>query len=760
MNRLMDLYLTPIARVRGNDQPGLLSLKISEPTSKAIRSRKIDRLVLYMVMTGDLTLRQDQQDQLLTYLTEFYFQKSGSATAAMRSTAEELNKILLEINLRYAKKGQQVIGWLTLLVFRNTQVYLTHCGPMQTFFVSKAGMQHLYDSSMVGHGLGQRRSTPISFYHMEAEAGDGIYLAAQPPSDWDKGGGFELHKLGPDEIQHRLDPRSEPDINVVIIQAKEGSGNFYLTGGEGISREIEAAALAAVMDEGDPIQEKPPEIESPPPPIAGQTVEGGEIDYGAPIGDVPPPTGTLSEYESPAEGFETPASEAVSQDQPAQAKGVDSDLKSIWKRVGVLGAGIIAFFGRVFSGIGALITRALPNAESFYLPSGTMAFMAIFIPVLVVGLASGVYFKLGRAAQYDNLLTQAQEMAINAENQEKISTQRKDLISLLEFLDQVESIDKTQETQAIRWKATNTLDAMDLVKRVNYQPAIEGGLPESVDIRRVLVIDNDLYMLDGNSGSVLHARLTSQGYKPNPSFQCAPTIEEDKLSGPIIDIERWPNGLAPEAEIIAMDASGNLLFCDPENYPEPGVLYAPPSSRMENLVGMTISQGDVYILDPASNAVWIYWNGTLEAEPELFFDVEIPQLEDVIDLSVNNNELYLLHEDGHMTLCVYSGIGVAPTRCSQPSFIDFRSGRENQPMELESDYSQVAFNPPPDPSLYLLEPASQSINHFSLRNLAYQKQYLPLQKLEAGEATAFTLDPIKRQFVLAVGDKLYYGVIP
>ena len=105
----MDLYLTPIARVGGNDQPGLYSLKIAEPTSKAIRSRKIDRLVLYMVMTGDLTLRQDQQDQLLTYLTEFYFQKSGSATAAMRSTAEELNKILLEINLRYAKKGQQVI---------------------------------------------------------------------------------------------------------------------------------------------------------------------------------------------------------------------------------------------------------------------------------------------------------------------------------------------------------------------------------------------------------------------------------------------------------------------------------------------------------------------------------------------------------------------------------------------------------------------------------------------------------------------------
>ena len=756
----MDLYLTPIARVGGNDQPGLYSLKIAEPTSKAIRSRKIDRLVLYMVMTGDLTLRQDQQDQLLTYLTEFYFQKSGSATAAMRSTAEELNKILLEINLRYAKKGQQVIGWLSLLVFRNTQVYLTHCGPMQAYFVSKAGTQHLYDPSMIGHGLGQRRSTPISFYHLEAAAGDGIYLAAQPPSSWDKGDGFELHKLGADEIQRRLDPRNEPELNVVIIQPKEGLGNFYLTGGEGISSGIESTAFAAEADKSAPYNEKEIEVVEAPPPIAGQKVEGGEIDYGTPLGDAPATAGTISEYESPAAGYKTPASEPHYKDQPPQAQKKDGDSKSIWNAVGVLGAGIIAFFGRLFGGIATLTARALPDAERFDLPSGTMAFMAIFIPILVVGLASGVYFKLGRAAQYENLLAQAQKMAINAENQEDIPTRRKELISLMQFLDQVESIEKNQETQAIRGKATDILDAMDLVKRVNYQPAIEGGLPESVDIRRVLVVDNDLYMLDGNRGSVLHARLTSQGYKPDPSFKCAPTIEEDKLSGPIIDIERWPNGLAPEAEIIAMDASGNLLFCDPEKSPVPGMLYAPPSSRMENLVGMTINQGDVYILDPFSNAVWIYWNGALGEEPELFFDVEIPQLEDVIDITVNNNELYMLHEDGNITLCVYSGIGVAPTRCSQPAYIDFRSGRENQPMELERGYSQVTYNPPPDPSLYLLEPASQSINHFSLRNLAFQKQYLPLQKLQVGEATAFTLDPIKRQFVLAVGDKLYYGIIP
>ena len=759
MKRALDLHLTPIARVAGSYQSGLFSLNIAESTSKALRSRKIDRLILYMVMNGDLMLRQDQQDQLLDYLAGFYFQKSGSATAAMRSTAEELNKILLEINLRYAKKGQQVIGWLSQLVIRSNQVYLTHCGPMQTYSVTEAGVQHHYDPSMVDQGLGQRRNTPISFYHMEASDGDGIYLAAQPPASWQSSGKLEYHRQSSDEINRRLDPRSEPDINVVIIQAKEGSGKLYLTP---VTAAVgTAAADAAAVEVKEKIsQGAPSAVDEPIEPYTGQTAGTGETDYGTQIEEVSPPVETGPELETSAPGMGAPASDVNSYIQPAQTKVEDKDSTSIWATIGVIGAGILSGFGRFMGGLGAIIGRALPDAERFYLPSGTMAFMAVFIPIVVVGIASGVYYKLGRAAQYENLLSQAQEMAESAENQQDVSDQRMALRSLLEFLDQVESIESTQETQAMRGKAINTLDEMELAKRVNYQTAIEGGLPETANVSRVVVIDNDLYMLDSSTGIVLHARLTSQGYKPNSSFQCAHQMDENILSGPIIDIERWPNGLEPEAEIAAMDAFGNLLFCDPENYPLPAMMYAPPSSTLEGLVGMTINQGDVYVLDPISNAVWIYWNGAFDMEPELFFDVEIPQLEDVIDLAVNNTELYLLHEDGTMTLCAYSGIGVAPTRCSQPAYIDFREGRESQPMEPEGGFSQVTFNPPPDPSLYMLEPASQSIYHFSLRNLSYQKQYLPLYELDGGEATAFTIDPIKRKFVLAAGNRLYHGIIP
>jgi hypothetical protein len=60
----------------------------------------------------------------------------------------------------------------------------------------------------------------------------------------------------------------------------------------------------------------------------------------------------------------------------------------------------------------------------------------------------------------------------------------------------------------------------------------------------------------------------------------------------------------------------------------------------------------------------------------------------------------------------------------------------------------------------MLDSADQSIYHFSLRNLTYQKQFKPEFPSESGRATAFAFDPVKRNFFLAVGDEIYYGLVP
>jgi hypothetical protein len=111
-------------------------------------------------------------------------------------------------------------------------------------------------------------------------------------------------------------------------------------------------------------------------------------------------------------------------------------------------------------------------------------------------------------------------------------------------------------------------------------------------------------------------------------------------------------------------------------------------------------------------------------------------------------------------ICVRDTLVVAPTRCSIQSYIDRRPGRENLPLIPPVPFLQVLSTPPPDPSLYLLEPRGQAIYHFSLRNLAFQKQFLPENPLPSHDATAFAINHDRRYVVLALGNRVFYAAMP
>jgi hypothetical protein len=142
-------------------------------------------------------------------------------------------------------------------------------------------------------------------------------------------------------------------------------------------------------------------------------------------------------------------------------------------------------------------------------------------------------------------------------------------------------------------------------------------------------------------------------------------------------------------------------------------------------------------------------------------------MKDVIDLAVDKSDLYLLHEDGHVTLCTYSDLGVSPTRCTDPiPYVDSRPGRENQPFVLTAPFTIIQSTQPPDPSLYFLEPNSQSIYQFSFRLMTYHRQYQPLAPYKAGTppspipATAFNISSDNRTAFLAFGNDILYASMP
>jgi hypothetical protein len=133
---------------------------------------------------------------------------------------------------------------------------------------------------------------------------------------------------------------------------------------------------------------------------------------------------------------------------------------------------------------------------------------------------------------------------------------------------------------------------------------------------------------------------------------------------------------------------------------------------------------------------------------------------DVIDMAVDKNDLFLLHTDGHTTLCTYSELGVSPSQCTDPlPYTDSRPGHEGQPIDPYPAFSKIVNTQPPDPSTYLLDPKSQALYHFSQR-LAYQRQFRPQAPITGGEASAFTFRPDNRLVFLVVGDQVYYAGLP
>lgn len=419
---------------------------------------------------------------------------------------------------------------------------------------------------------------------------------------------------------------------------------------------------------------------------------------------------------------------------------------------------------RVLGGMRTLLGRMLPDETLLNIPSGVMALVAVAVPVVIVTAATMVYFRLGRAAQYDLLSTQARQMALQAMEQTDRVARRADLGAALAQLQKAEAYTSTPEEQALIQdlyaQVRNALDELDYVRRVSYQPAIIGGLPVTSNIVGMTAFDDELYLLDGASGSVLRAVLTAQGYQLDLTFQCQPGKYGEITLGPLTEVIAWPAGYSPSAKVIASDSAGNVLYCLPDEPPTAARLTPAEAEGWGNVLETTLDQGDFYVLDLPSNGVWIYWRSNFDEKPAKFFDAETPPLQDVRDMLADRGDLYLLQMNGNMMFCPSDSLAITPTNCSIQAYIDRRPGRENLPLLPAAPFTQVITTPPPDPSLYLLEPREHAVYHFSLRSLVFQKQYLPEAPLPSRDASAFAINSGRRYLYMALGSQVFYAALP
>ncbi len=556
----------------------------------------------------------------------------------------------------------------------------------------------------------------------------------------------------------------------------------------------------AAVFEGEPVQDEAEKSAAHPGVFLGETVAAHGAEPAASVSTplVRPVRGTHA-AQSLERQTETAAAAAQSRTtrRSEQTKSVLQKpkarrapvVRSTPRKPGALQTGLAAvggkiklallrtaqFLSKISSTVSGTLARAVPRQVDaqgrvipfFNLSSAQMIAIAIFVPLIVVAVGTTVYVRSGLSEQFLGILADAQRYAQQAAQQQDPVLQRESWKQAYTLLLEAEKLKTSDESQALKKQAIKALDDLEGYVRLDYQPAVSGGFPPDVSITRMVTTLNDVYLLDSSQGRILRLYRTASSYEVDPKFNCGAGSAGTIIINPLIDLVALPPNNEMHSTVMGIDAGGNLVYCAPNLTGFDSRPLALPDSGWGNIVGITLYGNTLYVLDPKANAVYRFEgaDGVFTERPHLYFDNDIPQMGDVVDLAVDQEFLYMLHADGRMTVCESSGFAFAATKCTDPApYGDSRPGYDPAPLAFPgSRFTHIQTTQPPDPSLFALDAANKAIYHLSLRRLNLQRQYRSVVDanfpLPNEAASAFAVAP-NRRVLIAFGNKVFFAPFP
>lgn len=770
----LDLLLSPLYRINGQEPAALPGLLALTPPRRAARGRQQDRLVVYLLLTGTAAFSGAEYRQLMDEAGDRFYKSAGTLTSALRAAVEGVNRLLLERNMSTSPRGQYAAGWLTLAALRGEHCTFLLSGPMHVYLLG-SDARHVYEPGLSGKGLGVNQTPPYYFTQTSLQAGDRILLAGKVPAAWES----TLAENSPASLEatrRRFLTLTGEDLHTVLLQAAPGTGAVNIvrtspgargepvadsvppqTPGPSLPRVDEAESPPApdAVTEAHLVQPSAYAIPSASPPTDGVGREKPRREFPASIPRAKPkaPPAEPIIDEVPADILEEPAAPRPPSARTRKAaKAVVGGMQA-WRR----GA------NRMNQGLQRFLPRLLPGnetGEALALPSYVMTAIALLIPLVVVTVASVVYMRYGRSLQYDNYLQQARNARAQAVSLTDPVLQRDAWKEVLEAVENAESYRETAETAALRQEAETNWDALHGIARLQFTPAFSRGL--GIEISRMAATESDLYLLDARTGEVLRAQLTGRGFQLDTAFNCKPGPYGAYQVGPLVDILALPLLNSVNASVLGADAAGNLLYCAPGQVPQ-AIPLPTPSTNWGRVTAITLDGGNLYVLDAPSRAVWVYAgkDSTFVDQPYFFFGGQIPEIQDGIDVAVSGDDLYLLHADGHLSTCSYSRIEAVPTRCQDPAELKnpFAAYADND-LFAQTHITQMILTSPPDSAILLLDTDSQGVLRFSPRSLELQNQLRPTTDessgLPAGAVGAIAAGP-NHVLYLAIKDEVYFA---
>ena len=795
MSKTFDLTLIPLYRVGGEElpiQPGLLALT---PPRRKARSRARDLLIIHLSLGGNASLSITSFHQITSSAAEAFYKSSGSVTAALRATATTVNGNLLEKNMASSGQGRYSLANLVLGVVRGENFYVLESGPGHVYWMADGERRDIHDPDMSGRGLGLGQSTNFYLSQFTLRAGGRLLISPTLSAGWEKILERDNQSASLETLRSVLMRQSMEDHNALLVEVQPGRGEIeilkpprphkptYASVSKKIAEEppieshqpepqvIEPEALrendsvaAPSLDKESKIpQERPildsiPQLESEPIPIFEE--KPSVLDSLPRL--EPEPIPAFEEYDSlpdqapePIDEIEEVYEEEIPAEPPIGEILARQSARTLAKGMQVTREGNHKLKDFTRKMMPRLLPADDPNTP-FQMPNWIMALIAVIIPLVVVTIASVVYFRFGRDIQYETAYAEVEVARARALEQDDPVAERVAWENLLSKLNIAEKYDSTSETDSLRTEAQNHLDALLGIIRLNFQPAVT-DLPRNLHISAMVVTDTEFFILDSVKGEILRAFLTGGGYQYDPNFSCRSGDYGGTSVGALVALEALPKDNAMASSVMGVDAQGNLIYCAANQVPQASSLYSPPVGIKE-ITAVSLDGDVLYLLDALSREVWVYAgrSAAFIDYPTAFFE-NVPQgMENAVDMSVKGNDLYLLFNDGHLANCIYSLLDTVPTRCTNPvQLIDPHPAAGGGNSFRQDIFREMLISTPPDPALLLLAPETQAVYRFSPRSFSLQNQLHSIKGSFSSESlTAMASSPSHVLF-LAQGDEVY-----
>ncbi|MBI4926527.1 MAG: hypothetical protein HY835_02100, partial [Anaerolineae bacterium] len=755
---LFDITIDPVFIEAGQDSKETTGLYAATAPRRSERLRAQDRVVFLFSQSGSALLAPNVEQEMLSRLSETFFSSPGSVTSGMRATVERLNDFLLNRNLRGARQGGALSCSLVMVVLHSASLYVLLAGPAHVYWITGGRVEHTSDAG--SRGLGQARMVNPRFATFEAVPGARLLLSSEALGHWTDSALINWAAASAERQRTQLVGDSL-NVQAAALLFEDGKGELRWTTApaqpvagpkeprpatrpQAAPRQSLGQRIRGIFLSGKTLAQKsddkaPADTAAPEPaavnaaaipPVRSRAVLAGSEELqnrsaGLNVAPVRRPVSPVQADGNKSSQIAEPA--VVSEPKPA-SRAVSAFSAGAARAGSQVMGGMRTGWGRITDAGSKLVARALPGKPTdggLNLSPSTMLFIALVVPLVVVSIAVVVYFQRGRGEQYQVYFSTARRYAEQAAAQQDVVLKREDWTQSLAWMQKANEYGGSEEGDALMAQAQASLDELDQIKRLAYQPIAIGELPQDVVVTRIVSTLNDAYLLDSTQGRVFRLYRTGGGFELDPSFNCGPGKAGAAIIGPLLDIVPLPPNNDFRATVMGVDAGGNLVYCAPNVTGFSSTMLIPPDAGWGEIKRMVIYQDELYMLDPAGNAVYRYYGSggaNFSDSPRLFFDTRIPTMLDVIDIAADQEFIYLLHEDGSMTTCTDSGFNV---ECTEPApFGDTRAGRPEAPIRFEdANFVRLQATQPPDPSLYILDSDNAAVYHFSLRKLNLQQQY-------------------------------------